>query len=73
MSKRLNTMIMGICLAIGVVFCCRPLWAESLPFMNQSKIRLSIPAGQRAFGEITLDNPSDEVKIVHLYLEDWYY
>ncbi|MDD3275128.1 MAG: hypothetical protein PHN16_05195 [Candidatus Omnitrophica bacterium] len=73
MSKRLNTVIMGICLAIGAVFCCRPLWAESLPFMNQSKIRLSIPAGQRAFGEITLDNPSDEVKIVHLYLEDWYY
>jgi hypothetical protein len=41
--------------------------------MNQSKIRLSIPAGERSFGEITLENPSDEVKIVHLYLEDWYY
>ena len=47
--------------------------ADKLPFMNQSKIRLVVSPGERAFGEITLDNPTAEAKIMHLYLEDWYY
>jgi len=71
--KRIDKIIVGIFLVIGAVFSVQPLWAEKLPFMNQSKIRLSIPVGQRVFGEITIENPSDEVKVVRLYLEDWYY
>jgi len=41
--------------------------------MNQSKIRVVVSPGERAFGEITLDNPTDEAKSMRLYLEDWYY
>ncbi|MFH0858942.1 MAG: hypothetical protein V1842_05350 [Candidatus Omnitrophota bacterium] len=41
--------------------------------MNQSKIRMVVSPGERAFGEITLDNPTDQNKIMRLYLEDWYY
>jgi len=47
--------------------------AEKLPFMNQSKIRVVVAPGERAFGEITLDNPTDQAKSMRLYLEDWYY
>lgn len=47
--------------------------ADKLPFMNQSKIRLMIPAGERYFGELVLENPSDKPKKVRLYLEDWRY
>jgi hypothetical protein len=41
--------------------------------MNQSKIRVVVSPGERAFGEITLDNPTAESKSMRLYLEDWYY
>lgn len=47
--------------------------ADKLPFMNQSKIRVVAAPGERAFGEIMLDNPTDESKSMRLYLEDWYY
>jgi hypothetical protein len=47
--------------------------ADKLPFMNQSKIRVVVSPGERAFGEITLDNPTAEPKVMRLYLEDWYY
>ncbi|MDD5561469.1 MAG: hypothetical protein PHT50_05010 [Candidatus Omnitrophica bacterium] len=41
--------------------------------MNRSKIRVVVAPGERAFGEITLENPTDESKSMRLYLEDWYY
>ncbi|MFA4993417.1 MAG: hypothetical protein WC571_05565 [Candidatus Omnitrophota bacterium] len=47
--------------------------ADKLPFMNQSKIRVVAAPGDRVFGEITLDNPTEESKNMRLYLEDWYY
>ena len=47
--------------------------ADKLPFMDQSKIRVAVSPGERSFGEITLDNPTDEAKSMRLYLEDWYY
>jgi len=65
--------ILGIwfCLAGGVFV--PDAQAEKLPFMNQSKIRVVVSPGERAFGEITLDNPTDQSKKMRLYLEDWYY
>lgn len=62
----------------GIFFCLSgsfvPLaQADKLPFMDQSKIRVMASPGERFFGEITLDNPTDEVKTMRLYLEDWYY
>ena len=47
--------------------------AENLPFMNQSKIRITASAGERVFAEMTLTNPTDKAKDIRLYLEDWYY
>ena len=47
--------------------------AGKLPFMNQSKVRIVVSPGERAFGEMTLENPTDKAKKIRLYLEDWYY
>lgn len=47
--------------------------ADKLPFMNQSKVRIMVSSGERAFGEMTLENPTDKAKNMRLYLEDWYY
>jgi hypothetical protein len=41
--------------------------------MNQSKIRVEVAPGERTFGEMTLENPTDKAKNIRLYLEDWYY
>lgn len=71
MSARLRIISIWFCLA-GSLFVSTAQ-ADQLPFMNQSKIRVVASPGERAFGEITLDNPTDEVKSMHLYLEDWYY
>ncbi len=66
-------------LRIGIFFCFFsslfiPLaQADKLPFMNQSKIRVMVAPGERAFGEMTLENPTDKTKNIRLYLEDWYY
>lgn len=71
LSSRLR--IIGICFCLGVSFFVSTAQAEKLPFMNQSKIRVVVSPGERAFGEITLDNPTAEAKSMRLYLEDWYY
>ncbi len=71
MSTLIRILSIGFCLA-GSLFVST-VQAEKLPFMNQSKIRVVVSPGERAFGEITLDNPTDEAKSMRLYLEDWYY
>ena len=71
MSVRLRIIIIWLCLAGS--FFVSTAQADKLPFMNQSKIRVMVSPGERAFGEITLDNPTAENKIMRLYLEDWYY
>lgn len=64
---------------IGIFFCFAGSFfvpcaqADKLPFMDQSKIRVVVSPGERSFGEITLDNPTDQAKSMRLYLEDWYY
>ena len=65
--------VIGIWFCFGASFFVSTAQAEKLPFMNQSKIRLVASPGERAFGEITLDNPTAEAKSMRLYLEDWYY
>ena len=71
MSARLRIISIWFCLA-GSLFVSIAQ-ADKLPFMNQSKIRVAVSPGERAFGEITLDNPTDQSKSMRLYLEDWYY
>ncbi len=65
--------ILGICFCFAGSLFISTAQAEKLPFMNQSKIRVVVSPGERAFGEITLDNPTDQSKSMRLYLEDWYY
>lgn len=66
-------------LRIGMFFCffgglfIPSAQAGKLPFMNQSKIRVMVASGERTFGEMTLENPTDKAKNIRLYLEDWYY
>lgn len=48
-------------------------FAANLPFINPAKTRVSIAPGKQYFGEITVENPSDEVKSMRVSLEDWYY
>ena len=71
LSIRLRIIIIWLCLAGR--FFVSTAQADKLPFMNQSKIRVMVSPGERAFGEITLDNPTAENKIMRFYLEDWYY
>lgn len=65
--------IISICFCFVGSFLVSAVQADKLPFMNQSKIRVVVAPGERAFGEITLDNPTDQAKSMRLYLEDWYY
>lgn len=48
-------------------------YALDLPRLSQSKIRLSIPAGQSQYGELTVNNPGTETMFLRFYLEDWRY
>jgi hypothetical protein len=67
--------IIGICSCLLGSFFVSDTQAQpnKLPFMNHSKIRVEVSPGERNFGEITLENPSEESKNMRLYLEDWYY
>lgn len=65
--------VIGICFFLTSSLFASVAQANKLPFMNQSKIRVVVSPGERSFGEITLDNPTDQAKSMHLYLEDWYY
>jgi hypothetical protein len=72
LSTRIR-IIIAICFCLlGSIFVS-VAQADKLPFMNQSKIRVEVAPGERAFGEITLENPTAEIKNMRLYLEDWYY
>lgn len=48
-------------------------WAIELPYINKSKIRLSIARGQAKYGEIIVENSTPEIRRMTLYLEDWQY
>jgi hypothetical protein len=67
-----NSVLAGI-----VVFCAfLPgfLYASSnIVKVDQAKIRIIAPAGQTAIGRIEVKNPSDEVKNIKVYAEDWLY
>ncbi len=73
MSTRLRIIGICFCLLSGILVSPSAAAVNKLPFMNQSKIRVVAAPGERSFGEITLDNPTEEAKTMRLYLEDWYY
>lgn len=50
-----------------------PCWAVNMPFLSQSKVRLSIAPGKTKYGEIIVENPYPQPRFIRLYLEDWYY
>lgn len=49
------------------------VFAINLPFISKAKIRVSIPPGEKDHGDIMVENPTDQVRAMRLYLEDWYY
>ncbi|MDD4899169.1 MAG: hypothetical protein PHT31_06590 [Candidatus Omnitrophica bacterium] len=51
----------------------RLAFAESLPYIDKSKIRLAVAPGKQAFGEINLENPTKDARAMRLYLSDWRY
>lgn len=64
----------GIVLLL-VAFCAIAVSvAEASTFrIDQAKVRLSIPAGSAASGEIKVENPSSATLRVKAYIEDWRY
>lgn len=73
MSARIRLIGISLCLLSSIFVSSAQAESNKLPFMNQSKIRVIVSPGERVFGEITLDNPTEESKDMRLYLEDWYY
>lgn len=47
--------------------------AMTLPGIDKTKIRLSILPGKTQYGDITVENPTSEPRMMRVYLEDWYY
>lgn len=47
--------------------------AANLPYINKSKIRVSVKPGEQDYGDIMVENPNPDAKTMRLYLEDWYY
>lgn len=47
--------------------------AVELPSINKSKIRLSIAPGEAKYGEIAIENNTEEARSMRAYLSDWYY
>ena len=48
-------------------------YAIDMPRIDRSKIRLYIKPGGAESGEITIENTTDEMMFVKVYLQDWYY
>ncbi len=60
-------------LAFFVLCCSISAWAINLPYLDKAKIRLAIAPGETKYGEINLENPTNEPVSMKLYLEDWSY
>jgi len=48
-------------------------WAATLPYIDRSKIRLFIKPGEKYFGELFVENPTADNRLMNVYMEDWYY
>ena len=70
MFKQNKIFILFILFFLSSINCS---WAIELPFINRSKIRHSIVPGESVYGEITVENSSQETRSIRIYLEDWYY
>ncbi|MDD2751616.1 MAG: hypothetical protein PHN59_00595 [Candidatus Omnitrophica bacterium] len=69
MQKILRILFCFFFLCVGAHWA----FAESLPYIDKSKIRLSVVPGKQAYGEINLENPNKEARAMRLYLSDWRY
>lgn len=73
--KRKSFRYYGISLLLAAalfVFTSQAL-AINLPYLDKSKIRISVVPGQKKYGTITVENPTPEERSMRLYLEDWRY
>ncbi len=68
--KIISTGIFFIFLFIGFYQFAQ---AIELPYIDQSKIRLSISPGESGYGEINIENVTSETRSIRAYLEDWRY
>jgi hypothetical protein len=65
--------IFFICLFFLSSFFISDVLAVNLPYINKSKIRVSVIPGKQAYGEIIVENPTLGAYAMQLNLEDWYY
>lgn len=47
--------------------------AVTPPYLDKQKVRLAIMPGESGYGDIVINNPSNETRRMRVYLEDWYY
>ena len=57
----------------NLVFLSSPVFAANIIKLDQAKIRIIVPAGKTAVGKIEVKNPSDAIKKVGVYAQDWVY
>ncbi|MCX5713573.1 MAG: hypothetical protein NT033_01925, partial [Candidatus Omnitrophica bacterium] len=60
-------------LICGWLFIYSTAFAVGVIELDKTKIRLSISPGSSKSGYIMVENPSDEIRHVKVYLEDWRY
>lgn len=74
MRKDSRKIFYSLSLAAALLFMPRQaLYAANIIRLDQSKIRIKIPAGQTATGRIEIRNPTSEGKKIKVYAHDWVY
>jgi hypothetical protein len=70
----LKKFFFSVCVAAALVLLPGSyLYASNIIRLDQAKIRVKVPPGQTAIGRIEIKNPSDEIKKVRVYAQDWEY
>lgn len=75
MKKNIIKLIFVILISGLTLICASRLFAAApnLPFIDKAKIRVFITPGEQGLGELFVENPTEEPRRMHLYLQDWYY
>ncbi len=70
LSKKLVVIILFFFFFFGFIY---PISAITLPYLNKSKVRVSVVPGQQEYGDIVIENSTPDERAMQLYLEDWRY
>jgi len=73
MRKKLNRKVILLSVLCFTLTLLGSTWAATLPYIDRSKVRLFIKPGQKYYGELFVENPTAEGRLMTVYLEDWYY